>query len=158
MSNFLKHSWTDAEKRTKRIKRTNLTHLGKWDWKCFFGRVRWWSIRNISRLHTRLLDWWLTRFRLVILDHTIHFLTQNSPHITPKCLGLQIIKQIDLRSSDSDRDLSTDSLSCRFEVPWVQSAFDRLSADPRCEEFLSEVNRRLRWVREESRRTSVNWF
>ena len=86
----------------------------------------------------------MTRFRLVILDLTIHFLTQNSPHITPKCLGLQIIKQIDLRSSDSDRDLSTDSLSCRFEVPWVQSAFDRLSADPRCEEFLSEVNRRLR--------------
>ena len=36
--------------------------------------------------------------------------------------------------------------SYRFEVPWVQSAFDRLSADPRCEEFLSEVNRRLRQV------------
>ena len=32
----------------------------------------------------------------------------------------------------------------RFEVPWVQSAFDRLSADPKCEEFLTEVNRRLR--------------
>ena len=33
--------------------------------------------------------------------------------------------------------------SDRFEVPWVQSAFDRVSADPKCEEFLTEINRRL---------------